>query len=115
MKKSGGDLPVLEFTENPDILAEVSRHAQRPQLVIGFAAETHDVAAQARAKRERKGCDWILANDVSDGSGIMGGTENAVTLITADGSEDWPRAGKDEVASRLIGRVAKALAGGTSE
>ncbi|WP_375261212.1 bifunctional phosphopantothenoylcysteine decarboxylase/phosphopantothenate--cysteine ligase CoaBC [Palleronia sp.] len=115
MKKTGGSLPVLEFAENPDILAEVSRHAQRPALVVGFAAETHDVADHARAKRERKGCDWILANDVSDGTGIMGGTENAVTLITADGSEDWPRAGKETVAARLIDRIAAALSGGTSE
>ncbi|SFG47766.1 Phosphopantothenate-cysteine ligase [Palleronia marisminoris] len=111
MKKSGGALPVLDFAENPDILAEVSRHDQRPTLVIGFAAETHDVADHARAKRERKGCDWILANDVSDGTGIMGGAENAVTFISAEGAEEWPRAGKDAVATRLIERIAAKLAG----
>jgi phosphopantothenoylcysteine decarboxylase / phosphopantothenate---cysteine ligase len=76
---------------------------------VGFAAETHDVVAHARAKRERKGCDWIVANDVSPGTGIMGGTENAVTLVTAAGEEAWPRMGKDEVARRLADRIAEAL------
>ena len=114
MKKTAGGLPVLDFAENPDILAEISRHDQRPALVIGFAAETHDVAEHARAKRERKGCDWILANDVSDGTGIMGGAENAVTFISAEGADEWPRAGKDAVATRLIERIAAALAGKTS-
>ena len=108
-------MPVLDFAENPDILADVSRHEQRPALVVGFAAETHDVAEHARAKRERKGCDWILANDVSDGTGIMGGIENAVTFISAEGAEEWPRAGKDAVAARLIERIAAAFAGEVRE
>jgi phosphopantothenoylcysteine decarboxylase/phosphopantothenate--cysteine ligase len=111
MKKDGsGKAPALEFAENPDILAEVSKPSpQRPKLVVGFAAETEDVTAHATAKRARKGCDWIVANDVSPGTGIMGGTENAVTLITAAGAEDWPRLPKDEVARRLAARIAEAL------
>jgi len=112
VKKDGsGKAPTLEFSENPDILATVSAQASgRPHLVIGFAAETDDVVAHATAKRARKGCDWIVANDVSPATGIMGGTENAVTLITADGAEDWPRLRKDEVARRLAARIAEALA-----
>jgi phosphopantothenoylcysteine decarboxylase / phosphopantothenate---cysteine ligase len=112
IKKDGsGKAPALAFAENPDILASVAgRAAGRPRLVVGFAAETHDVVAHARAKRERKGCDWIVANDVSPGTGIMGGTENAVTLVTAAGEETWPRMGKDEVARRLAARIAEALA-----
>jgi phosphopantothenoylcysteine decarboxylase/phosphopantothenate--cysteine ligase len=77
---------------------------------VGFAAETHDVVAHARGKRERKGCDWIVANDVSPETGIMGGAENAVTLVTAAGEETWPRMRKDEVARRLAGRIAEAIA-----
>jgi phosphopantothenoylcysteine decarboxylase/phosphopantothenate--cysteine ligase len=112
IKKDGsGKPPVLTFAENPDILATVAgRKAGRPGLVVGFAAETHDVVAHARGKRERKGCDWIVANDVSPETGIMGGTENAVTLVTAAGVETWPRMGKDEVARRLAGRIAEAIA-----
>ena len=111
IKKSGGALPVLEFAENPDILETVSRMDKgRPPLVVGFAAETHDVVEHATAKRARKGCDWILANDVSAGTGIMGGAENAVTLITEEGAESWPRMGKDQVAARLAERIARALA-----
>jgi len=83
--------------------------AQRPALVVGFAAETDDVIANATAKRARKGCDWILANDVSAATGIMGGTENDITLITGSGTEDWPRMSKDEVAARLAGRIAETL------
>ena len=111
MKKDGtGRLPALAFAENPDILATVSRMAEgRPRLVVGFAAETEHVEAHASAKRARKGCDWIVANDVSPGTGIMGGAENAVTLITDDGVETWPRMGKDEVARRLAARIAGAL------
>lgn len=110
IKKGEGGLPVLRLAENPDILAHVARReAGRPALVIGFAAETHDVLRHATAKRQRKGCDWMLANDVSDGTGIMGGPENAVTLITADGYEEWPRAGKDAVAGRLVARIVEAL------
>ena len=111
MKKDGsGKAPVLEFAENPDILAAVSKAANRPKLVVGFAAETETVVAHGTAKRARKGCDWIVANDVSPATGIMGGTENAVTVISADGAEVWPRMGKDEVARRLALRIAQALA-----
>ncbi|SLN45435.1 Coenzyme A biosynthesis bifunctional protein CoaBC [Pseudoruegeria aquimaris] len=111
IKKDGkGSLPVLEFAENPDILAGVSRMKQgRPALVVGFAAETDDVIAHATAKRARKGCDWIVANDVSPETGIMGGSENAVTLIREDGAESWPRMGKDQVANRLAQEIAEAL------
>lgn len=112
MKKDGsGRAPALEFAENPDILATVSKMASgRPRLVVGFAAETDDVVSHATAKRARKGCDWIVANDVSAGTGIMGGTENAVTLITEAGAEDWPRMAKDAVARQLARRIAEALA-----
>ena len=110
LKKSKDGLPVLSFAENPDILKTVSQMKKgRPPLVIGFAAETNDVLANATAKRARKGCDWILANDVSPATGIMGGSENAVTLITDDGCEDWPRMGKDAVAVKLAARIAEAL------
>jgi len=110
IKKQAGRLPVLELAENPDILAQVAQMgAGRPGLVVGFAAETEDVLAHATAKRARKGCDWILANDVSPATGIMGGAENAVTLITAAGAEDWPRMGKDAVARALALRIAQAL------
>jgi phosphopantothenoylcysteine decarboxylase/phosphopantothenate--cysteine ligase len=112
LKKDGsGKPPALVFAENPDILAAVSKGAQRPRLVVGFAAETTDVVAHATAKRARKGCDWIVANDVSPETGIMGGAENAVVLITADGAEAWPRMAKDAVARKLAARVAEALAG----
>lgn len=111
IKKQNGKLPVLEFAENPDILASVSRMTNgRPGLVVGFAAETDDVIANATAKRVRKQCDWIVANDVSPETGIMGGSENAVTLITPDGAEDWPRLSKNETAKRLADRIAEALA-----
>jgi len=111
LKKTRDGLPSLEFAENPDILATLSRlQTGRPRLVVGFAAETCDVLDNATAKRARKGCDWIVANDVSAGTGIMGGAENAVTLITAEGAESWPRMGKTQVAARLAERVARALA-----
>lgn len=110
-KVAGAAAPTLTFAENPDILKTVAQSLdRRPRLVVGFAAETDDVLAHAQAKRARKGCDWILANDVSPGTGIMGGAENAVTLITAAGAEDWPRLPKDEVARRLALRIAEALA-----
>ena len=109
-KQAGQPLPTLSFAENPDILATISRHALRPPLVVGFAAETETVVAHAQAKRVRKGCDWIVANDVSPATGIMGGTENAVHLITAEGVEDWPRLPKSEVARRLAARIAKDIA-----
>ncbi|MFG6518760.1 bifunctional phosphopantothenoylcysteine decarboxylase/phosphopantothenate--cysteine ligase CoaBC [Sulfitobacter sp. 1A13496] len=111
LKKSKDGLPSLSFAENPDILKTVSQRGEgRPPLVVGFAAETDDVLAHATAKRVRKGCDWIVANDVSPATGIMGGRENAVTLITDAGAEDWPRMGKDAVAARLAERIAAALA-----
>ncbi|WP_424976318.1 bifunctional phosphopantothenoylcysteine decarboxylase/phosphopantothenate--cysteine ligase CoaBC [Dinoroseobacter sp. S124A] len=111
IKKDGsGALPSLSFAENPDILATVSQGTARPSLVVGFAAETDDVIAHATAKRARKGCDWILANDVSPSTGIMGGSENAVTLISEAGAEEWPRMGKEAVAARLAARIAEALA-----
>lgn len=110
-KGAGGSAPVLEFAENIDILARVSGMGSgRPALVVGFAAETDDVVAHATAKRARKGCDWIVANDVSPGTGIMGGAENAVVLITGEGAESWPRMGKAAVADRLAARIAGALA-----
>ena len=114
LKKDGsGRAPVLEFAQNPDILATVARMGTgRPRLVVGFAAETDDVIAHASAKRSAKGCDWIVANDVSAASGIMGGAENAVTLITADGTESWPRMTKVAVARALAGRIAVALGQG---
>lgn len=110
MKKDGsGRAPALEFAENPDILATVAKGALRPRLVVGFAAETEHVVDHATAKRARKGCDWIVANDVSPETGIMGGTENAVVLISEAGSEVWPRMGKDQVARALAQRIAEAL------
>jgi len=110
MKKGPSGAPALEFAENPDILATVCKMKDRPGLVVGFAAETEKVEEHARAKRARKGCDWILANDVSPATGIMGGSENAVLLITGKEAESWPRMGKDEVARRLAARIAEALA-----
>ncbi|NHQ74058.1 bifunctional phosphopantothenoylcysteine decarboxylase/phosphopantothenate--cysteine ligase CoaBC [Roseovarius gahaiensis] len=111
LKKTKGGLPVLEFAENPDILATISQmDTGRPGLVIGFAAETDDVIANATAKHARKGCDWIVANDVSHATAIMGGLENHVTLITNDGAEEWPRMAKADVAARLAERIAQALA-----
>lgn len=112
MKKDGsGTPPALNFAENPDILATVAQLANgRPRLVVGFAAETDDVIAHATAKRARKGCDWIVANDVSPATGIMGGSENAVTVLTAEGAETWPRMAKDAVARKLAARIAEALA-----
>ncbi len=110
IKKQNGELPVLTFAENDDILATVSQMTDgRPGLVVGFAAETDDVIANATAKRDRKGCDWIVANDVSPESGIMGGTENDVTIISASGAEPWPRMHKDEVARKLASKIAEAL------
>ncbi|MGJ8597316.1 bifunctional phosphopantothenoylcysteine decarboxylase/phosphopantothenate--cysteine ligase CoaBC [Sulfitobacter sp.] len=110
LKKTKDGLPVLEFAENPDILHGVSQMGKgRPPLVIGFAAETNDVIENATAKRLRKGCDWIVANDVSPETGIMGGAENAVTLISDAGAEEWPRMGKDEVAQKLAARIADAI------
>lgn len=107
-KQPGAEAPTLAMALNPDILATLSRHARRPRLVVGFAAETEHVVTHAQQKLARKGCDWIVANDVS--GDVMGGAENAVHLVTAAGVEDWPRAPKEEVAARLAARVAEALA-----
>jgi phosphopantothenoylcysteine decarboxylase/phosphopantothenate--cysteine ligase len=106
-KEPGAEAPSLSMALNPDILAALSKHAQRPRLVIGFAAETEHVVGHAQAKLARKGCDWIVANDVS--GDVMGGAENAVHLVTPGGVEDWPRLPKAEVAARLAARVAEAL------
>lgn len=106
----GGGGPELRFAENPDILRTIAtRTGGRPRLVVGFAAETDDLLAHARAKLQRKGADWIVANDVRAGTGIMGGTENAVTLLTAERAEAWPRMSKDATAERLADRIAAAL------
>ena len=112
IKKDGsGAIPALELAENPDILATVAQMpaGQRPALVVGFAAETDDVIANATAKRARKGCDWIVANDVSPETGIMGGADNTVTLISETGAEAWEKASKTEVARRLAARIAEEL------
>jgi phosphopantothenoylcysteine decarboxylase/phosphopantothenate--cysteine ligase len=110
-KEPGKGPPPLMLTENPDILKGVGHHARRPALVIGFAAETERVAENARAKLERKGADWIVANDVSPATGIMGGDRNAVRLLTRDGIEDWPDLPKGEVAARLVARIGQWFTG----
>ncbi len=110
LKKDAGATPQLALAENPDILATVAHlKATRPPLVIGFAAETERVLEHAKAKLKRKGCDWILANDVSAGSGVMGGDLNRIHLVTARGVEDWPTQSKDEVARTLIARIGNEL------
>jgi len=112
IKKTGDHAPALSLVENPDILASIAqRKSKRPQLVIGFAAETEHVEAHAKAKLARKGCDWILANDVSPQTGIMGGDRNTVHFITRTGVEAWPPQSKESVAARLVERIAKALTG----
>ncbi|HEX9461819.1 MAG TPA: bifunctional phosphopantothenoylcysteine decarboxylase/phosphopantothenate--cysteine ligase CoaBC [Alphaproteobacteria bacterium] len=105
--KKNGKLPVLELVENPDILATIAAPGStRPRLVIGFAAETENVVQNATAKRLKKGCDWIVANDVSAAAGTFGGDANSVHVIDAGGAESWPRLTKDEVAHRLAERIA---------
>ena len=112
IKKQKGATPALTLMENPDILATVAhRKTKRPRLVIGFAAETEKVVAHAQDKLKRKGCDWIVANDVSAATGIMGGDRNRVHLITKGKVESWPPQSKDAVAAALIARIAAALAG----
>ena len=109
-KKPGQPTPELALAENPDILATIAHlKSQRPKLVIGFAAETENVAANARDKLRRKGCDWILANDVSPRTGIMGGDRNTIELVTARGVEPWPPQSKEDVAAMLVERIADAL------
>jgi phosphopantothenoylcysteine decarboxylase/phosphopantothenate--cysteine ligase len=111
-KAPGRATPELSLVENPDILSTIAhRKSQRPKLVIGFAAETENVAANAKAKLAAKACDWILANDVSPRTGIMGGDRNTIALVTAKGVEAWPPQSKDDVAAMLIARVAEALQG----
>lgn len=106
-KKAGAPPPALELAPNPDILATLSKAGpRRPALVVGFAAETENVVANAVDKRARKGCDWIVANDVSPATGTFGGERNTVHLITSGGTEDWPPLGKGDVAMRLAGRIA---------
>jgi phosphopantothenoylcysteine decarboxylase/phosphopantothenate--cysteine ligase len=105
--KKGDGPPSLSFLPTRDILAELGASARRPHLLVGFAAETENVVEHAVAKREAQGADWIVANDVS--GDVMGGARNRVHLVTGDGVEDWPEATKEEVARRLVARVADAL------
>jgi phosphopantothenoylcysteine decarboxylase/phosphopantothenate--cysteine ligase len=105
-KRTSGEAPALALVENPDILKSLSQPGnRRPRLVIGFAAETNDLLAHAEAKLASKGCDWILANDIGTGTAVVGGEENAVTLITRAGAENWPRARKADVAVRLVQKI----------
>jgi phosphopantothenoylcysteine decarboxylase/phosphopantothenate--cysteine ligase len=111
MKKiPGANEMTLDLVQNPDILKLVARGHKRPELVVGFAAETQDVVENAKTKRRAKGCDWIVANDVAHARGVMGGTKNAVHLVMEDTIEDWPEMTKDQVAERLIAKVAGHLA-----
>ena len=109
LKKAAAAPDPIALVENPDILASLSNHARRPRLVVGFAAETDDVEANATAKLSRKGCDWIVANDVSV-DGTLGGDDNAVAIVSAGGVERWDRMAKVEVAHRLARRIAEELA-----
>jgi phosphopantothenoylcysteine decarboxylase/phosphopantothenate--cysteine ligase len=110
LKKSAGP-PKLKFLPNPDILAELAASPRRPKLLVGFAAETDRVIENAIAKQVTKGADWIVANDVSGPreTSVMGGRRNRVHLVTADGIEDWPEAGKDEIARHLIARISEEI------
>ncbi|MEM9222267.1 MAG: bifunctional phosphopantothenoylcysteine decarboxylase/phosphopantothenate--cysteine ligase CoaBC [Pseudomonadota bacterium] len=110
IKKDGGAPPALHLVANPDILATIAAHDKRPALVVGFAAETENVLENARQKRLRKGCDWIVANDVS--AGVFGERENTVHLVREDGVEDWPRLSKAKVAELLVERIAATLGEG---
>jgi phosphopantothenoylcysteine decarboxylase/phosphopantothenate--cysteine ligase len=113
-KEHGKGPPVLSLTENPDILKGVGHHERRPLLVVGFAAETEKVIEHARGKLERKRADWIVANDVSPETGIMGGDRNSVRLVTRNGIEDWPELPKGEVAARLVARIGDWFADNTA-
>jgi len=108
LKKGPGEPEPLKLSKTPDILATLARSARRPKLLIGFAAETEALEANAAGKLKSKGCDWIVGNDVTE-AGVMGGSENRVTLFSAQGAEAWPRMGKAEVANRLAARIASAL------
>ena len=111
IKKERGGTPTIQVVENPDILATVAHSGKpRPRLVIGFAAETEDVIENAKAKLARKGCDWIVANDVSARSGVMGGDNNRVHLVTRHGCKSWPSQSKEAVAQDLVARIAEAVA-----
>ena len=117
LKKTSAGMPPLQLVENPDILATISKLTdKRPGLVIGFAAETEHLIDNAKAKLARKGCDWIVANDVSPATGVMGGDRNTVHLLTRDGKDadsikvdSWPVMTKEEVATALVERIAKAV------
>ncbi len=125
LKKTSVGMPPLQLVENPDILATISKLAEkRPKLVIGFAAETEHLIENAKAKFARKGCDWIVANDVSPASGVMGGDRNTVHLLTREGAdikvdnikvESWPVMTKEEVASALVARIAETFIASTVE
>jgi phosphopantothenoylcysteine decarboxylase/phosphopantothenate--cysteine ligase len=120
LKKTPAGMPPLQLVENPDILATISKlQDKRPPLVIGFAAETEHLIENAKAKLKRKGCDWIVANDVSPASGVMGGDRNTVHLLTRAGGdinvdikiESWPVMTKEQVATALVAQIAKTLVG----
>lgn len=110
IKKDGGTVPPLALTENPDILASLARHTHRPKLLIGFAAETEKIVEHAQAKLTKKGCDWIVANDVS--GDVMGGENNAFHIVTKDGVDSWPESPKDVIARKLMEKVADEFAKG---
>jgi phosphopantothenoylcysteine decarboxylase/phosphopantothenate--cysteine ligase len=110
-KRESGSVPDIKLAQNPDILATIGNGPKRPRLVIGFAAETDDVVANARAKLAKKNADWIVANDVSPATGIMGGDRNTVHLVSKNGVEDWPELDKREVGTRLAARIADVLKG----
>ncbi len=111
LKKETGKAVTLSLVENPDVLATLARHQRRPRLVVGFAAETEKILDHARAKLKAKGCDWILANDVSPASGVLGGPSNTIHLVTAEGVESWPTQSKQSIADGLVSRIAAALNG----
>jgi phosphopantothenoylcysteine decarboxylase/phosphopantothenate--cysteine ligase len=110
-KREGGSVPDLKLAQNPDILATIAQSGKRPRLVIGFAAETDDVIANAKSKLAKKNADWIVANDVSPHTGIMGGDRNTIHIVSKDGVEDWPELDKRDVGTRLAARIAQALKG----
>jgi phosphopantothenoylcysteine decarboxylase/phosphopantothenate--cysteine ligase len=110
IKKTEGKPPSLNLTENPDILATISSHQMRPQLVIGFAAETHNIVSYAEEKRIRKGCDWILANDVGGEEPVFGADENRIHFITEKGAKTWPRMSKHNIADALCREIISTIA-----
>jgi len=110
-KRDGGSSPEIKLAQNPDILATIAQGANRPRLVVGFAAETDDVVANAKSKLASKGADWIVANDVSPTTGIMGGDHNTIHIVSKSGVEDWPTMSKADVGTRLAARIADALKG----